>query len=62
MAVNHSSMDQRNVEILREFYDDDQIVEIACVAGMFSYLNRVAEVLGARPTLPGEGGPEDKVG
>jgi alkylhydroperoxidase family enzyme len=59
MTVNHLAMNEANVERLREYFDDDQIVEIACVVGLFNYMNRFAETLGLWPTRPGEGGPDD---
>ena len=60
MTTNHSSMTEENVRGLRAHYDDDQIVEIASVVGMFNYLNRFAETLGLWPTGAGEGGPDDE--
>jgi alkylhydroperoxidase family enzyme len=48
-----------DIERLRAHFDDDQIVEMACVIGMFNYLNRFAEAMGLWPTGPGEGGPDD---
>lgn len=56
MTTNADSVD---IEALREHYNDDQIVEMACVIGMFNYLNRFAEAMGLWPTRPGEGGPDD---
>jgi len=34
-------------------------VELACVIGLFNYLNRFAEAMGLWPTRPGEGGPAE---
>lgn len=59
MTRNASALDQGNVDALREHFTDDQIVEMACVIGMFNYLNRFAEAMGLWPTKPGEGGPDD---
>ena len=59
MTRDARAMDESDVASLREHFDDDQIVEIACVIGMFNYLNRFAEAMGLWPTKPGEGGPED---
>ena len=42
-----------------EHYGEAQIVELACVVGLFNYLNRFAEALGMWPTRPGEGGPDE---
>lgn len=47
------------IDRLREYWNDDQIVEMACVIGLFNSLNRFAEAMGLWPTKPGEGGPED---
>lgn len=44
---------------LREHFSEEQIVELACVIGIFNYLNRFAEALGMWPTRPGEGGPDE---
>jgi uncharacterized peroxidase-related enzyme len=42
---------------LREHFTEAQIVELACVVGIFNYLNRFANALGLEPTKAGEGGP-----
>lgn len=59
MTRDAHAMDAADVDRLREHFSDDQIVEIACVIGLFNYLNRFAEAMGLWPTRPGEGGPED---
>jgi alkylhydroperoxidase family enzyme len=59
MAKDHGELGRDDVEQLRQDWNDDQIVEIATVVGLFSYLNRFAEAMGLWPTRPGEGGPED---
>ena len=59
MTREAAAMDQADVDRLREHFTDDQIVEMACVIGMFNYLNRFAEAMGLWPTKPGEGGPDD---
>lgn len=59
MTLGHTDMDEDDIRRMRVHYDDDQIVEIACVVGLFSYLNRFAETMGVWPTRPGEGGPDD---
>jgi len=40
---------------LARHFDEGQIVEITCVAGLFAYLNRFNEALHTEPTRPGEG-------
>ena len=59
MTREAASIDEPQIERLRAYYEDDQIVEIACVVGLFNYLNRFAEAMGLWPTRDGEGGPED---
>lgn len=62
MTLDHSSIEADDVARLKAYWDEDQIVEICCVIGMFNYLNRFAEALGLEPTEPGEGGPNDTAG
>jgi len=59
MTLGHTAMGEDDINRLRKFYSEDQIVEIACVIGLFNYLNRFAETMGLWPTRPGEGGPDD---
>jgi alkylhydroperoxidase family enzyme len=59
MARDAHALDGSDVELLRADFTDEQIVEIACVIGLFNYLNRFAEAMGLWPTRPGEGGPDD---
>ncbi len=40
---------------LRRQFDEGEIVEIACVVGLFAYFNRFNEALRMEPTRPGEG-------
>ncbi|HEY3172539.1 MAG TPA: carboxymuconolactone decarboxylase family protein [Thermoanaerobaculia bacterium] len=40
---------------LARHFDEGEIVEITCVAGLFAYLNRFNEALRVDPTQPGEG-------
>jgi alkylhydroperoxidase family enzyme len=40
---------------MREHFDEGEIVELAVMAGMFNYLNRVSNALEVEPTKPGEG-------
>ena len=39
----------------REHFEEAEIVEIACVVGLFAYFNRFNEALQVEPTQPGEG-------
>jgi alkylhydroperoxidase family enzyme len=57
MTVEARAMTADDVARLSEYYDEEQIVELCCVIGLFNYLNRFAEALGMWPTRPGEGGP-----
>ena len=59
MTLGHTDMDEDDITRMRQHYNDDQIVEIACTVGLFNYLNRFAETMGVWPTSPGEGGPDD---
>ena len=40
---------------LRDHFEEGEVVEIACVVGLFAYLNRFNEALQVEPTRPGEG-------
>ena len=40
---------------LARHFDEGEIVEITCVAGLFAYFNRFNEALHTEPTQPGEG-------
>jgi alkylhydroperoxidase family enzyme len=40
---------------LREHFEEAEVVEIACVVGLFAYFNRFNEALQVEPTQPGEG-------
>lgn len=42
-------------EELRRHFDEGEIVEIACVVGLFAYFNRFNEALQMEPTKPQEG-------
>lgn len=55
MTLKPRSIDEELIAHMRRFYTDAEIVEIVAMAGMFSYLNRVAESLDIAPTKPGEG-------
>jgi len=59
MTLKHTAMGEEEIQRMRRHFDDDQIVEIASVVGLFNYLNRFAETMGVWPTRPGEGGPDD---
>lgn len=62
MTTNHRGLDQSDMDALRKYFEPEQIVELACVAGAFNYLNRFSIAFGLWPTRPGEGGPEDPEG
>jgi len=49
------TVDDELMARLRAHYDDGEIVEIAAMAGVFNYLNRIAESFDIEPTKPGEG-------
>lgn len=59
MTREPGAQGEAQIERLREHFDEEQIVELACVIGLFNYLNRFAEALGVWPTRPGEGGPDE---
>ena len=40
---------------LRRHFDEGEVVEIACVVGLFAYFNRFNDALRTEPTGPGEG-------
>jgi uncharacterized peroxidase-related enzyme len=40
---------------LRDHFDEAEVVEIACVVGLFAYFNRFSQALRVDPTRPGEG-------
>lgn len=46
--------DETFSELARHF-DEGEIVEIACVVGLFNYFNRFNDALRTEPTKPGEG-------
>jgi len=48
-------MTKEDVEALRAFYTEGEVVEIAAVVGVFNYFNRFNDALGMEPTKPGEG-------
>jgi alkylhydroperoxidase family enzyme len=60
MTSDAGAIGAAGIEELRAHYDEAQIVELACVVGLFNYLNRFAEALGMWPTRPGEGGPDER--
>ena len=49
------TVDDELMARLRAHWNDGEIVEIAAMAGMFNYLNRIAEAFDIEPTRPGEG-------
>lgn len=58
MTRDSNGVGAADFEGLRAHWSEPQIVEMACVVGIFNYLNRFANALGLEPTKPGEGGPE----
>jgi len=60
MTTSPRSIDDAFMAHMRRFYTDAEIVEIVAMAGIFNYLNRVAESLDIAPTKPGEGVEEAK--
>ena len=59
MTSEAGGVGAEGVDELRAHFDEAQIVELACVVGLFNYLNRFAEALGMWPTRVGEGGPDE---
>lgn len=59
MSLEPGGVTRGDIEALREHWSEAQVVEMACVIGMFNYLNRFAEALGLEPTRAGQGGPDD---
>jgi alkylhydroperoxidase family enzyme len=59
MTLRPREVGEAGIARLREYFREEQIVELACVIGLFNYLNRFAEALGMWPTRPGEGGPDE---
>ena len=59
MTRDAGAVGEAGISRLRAHYTEEQIVELACVVGLFNYLNRFAEALGMWPTRPGEGGPDE---
>jgi alkylhydroperoxidase family enzyme len=62
MTTSHGEISREDVDGLREHWSEEEIVEMACVAGLFNYLNRFAVAFALEPTRPGEGGPDDREG
>jgi alkylhydroperoxidase family enzyme len=60
MTSDAGAMGEPDLNGLRAYFDEPQIVELCCVIGLFNYLNRFAEALGLWPTRPGEGGPDEE--
>jgi alkylhydroperoxidase family enzyme len=59
---SHREIAKEDIDLLRDHWEPDQIVELMCVVGIFNYLNRFSVAFGLWPTRPGEGGPEDREG
>jgi alkylhydroperoxidase family enzyme len=62
MTTRHRELEQGDIDALKRHFEPEQIVELACVAGAFNYLNRFSIAFGLWPTRPGEGGPQDQEG
>jgi uncharacterized peroxidase-related enzyme len=60
MTTNADSITPDDIARMRAHWSEPETVEIACVVGLFNYLNRFANALGFEPTKPGEGGPDSK--
>jgi alkylhydroperoxidase family enzyme len=55
MTRNATRVSDAVFTALREHFDEGEVVEIACVVGLFAYFNRFNEALHVEPTQPGEG-------
>ena len=55
LTLDARSLDDKLFDRLKEHYSEGEIVEISAMAGLFNYLNRVADSLHVEPTQPGEG-------
>ena len=55
MTRDASSMTNEDVDSVRAFFSEGEVVEIAAVVGLFNYFNRFNDALGMEPTEPGEG-------
>lgn len=62
MTTAHREITSEDVNDLKKDWSEEEIVEMACVAGLFNYLNRFAVAFALEPTRPGEGGPDDLEG
>lgn len=55
MTIESHNVSNELMEELRRHYSEAEIVEIAAMAGIFNYFNRMANALEIEPTKPGEG-------
>lgn len=55
MTREASRVSDATFEELRRHFDEGEVIEIACVVGVFNYFNRFNEALHVAPTGPGEG-------
>ncbi|MCA1581818.1 MAG: hypothetical protein LC796_10600 [Acidobacteria bacterium] len=55
MTSNASQVSDATFAELRRHFEEGEVVEIACVVGLFAYFNRFNEALRTDPTAPGEG-------
>lgn len=53
MTTDARNVDEEVWAELRDHFDDGQIVELACVIGLFNYFNRFADALRVEITRPG---------
>lgn len=67
MTLRSTAVPEAVHAALRERFTEEEMVEIAAVAGLFNYFNRFNSALGVPPTAPspfleGPGEPEDAGG
>lgn len=55
MTRNAAGLSDAVFAAAREHFEEAEIVEIACVVGLFAYFNRFNQALEVEPTQPGEG-------
>lgn len=55
LTIDANEVNEELMQRLRASYDEGEIVEISAMAGLFNYLNRIANALQIEPTQPGEG-------
>jgi alkylhydroperoxidase family enzyme len=55
MTLNPRTSNAALFDRLRASYDEGGALEIAAMAGLFNYFNRIANAFEIEPTQPGEG-------